>query len=57
LSELKQSAGQVTEGSDAVKVQEQITAIEQINTELKDQMANESKGFSLFGWLNKMMSK
>jgi len=57
LSELKQLATQVTDEKDAAKVQEQIKAIENINSELKEQVINESKGFSLFGWFNKMMSK
>lgn len=57
LAELRQLSGQVTDEKDAVKVTEQVKAIEAVNAELRDQIKNESKGFSLFGWLNKLLSK
>lgn len=57
LTELKQLADQVTDTEDAEKVQVQIQAMEQVNTELKEQLSQESQGFSLFGWLNRLLSK
>ncbi len=57
LGQLKQLADQITNQADAEKLQEQIQVMEQVKAELEKETAEESKGFSLFGWLNKMLSK
>lgn len=57
LDELRQLASQITNDVDATKLQEQILVMEQIKTELANEVTAESKGFSLFGWLNKWLSK
>ena len=57
LEELKQIANQVTNEADVIKLQEQITVMEQVKDELEKETIEERKGFSLFGWLNRMISK
>lgn len=57
LEELKQIATQITNKADATKLQKQIKIMEQVKIELEKEVIKESKGFSLFGWLNKMFSK
>ena len=57
LGQLKQLADQITNQADAERLQEQIQVMEQVKAELEKETAEESKGFSLFGWLNKMLSK
>jgi len=57
LEELKDLAAQITNQADAVTLLEQIEIMEQIDTELLSEVAGEKKGFSLFGWLNKWLSK
>ncbi|MFC1678360.1 hypothetical protein ACFLZ9_01385, partial [Patescibacteria group bacterium] len=57
LEQLKELVSQITNDADAETLEEQIVVMEQIKTELKNEVTEESKGFSLFGWLNKMLSK
>ncbi|MCK5211875.1 hypothetical protein KAJ89_04190 [Candidatus Parcubacteria bacterium] len=57
LDELKDLAAQITNPADAVALLDQIEVMEQIGTELSGEVAVEKKGFSLFGWLNKWLSK
>ncbi len=57
LGQLRQLATQIADEADAAKLQEQIAVMEQVKTELAKEVVVESKGFSLFGWLNKMLVK
>jgi uncharacterized membrane protein YccC len=57
LQQLKQLASQVVNEEDAVKLREQIAIMEQIKEELQKEADEESGGFSIFGWLNKIFSK
>ena len=57
LADLKALAAQITNPADAVALLDQIEIMEQIDTELLSEVAVEKKGFSLFGWLNKLISK
>jgi len=57
LEQLKQLALQITNAADVATLQGQIEVMEQIGVELENEITEESKGFSLFGWLNKMISK
>jgi len=57
LEELKDLVSGVSDKVDASTLQEQIAVMEQVKTELEREVIGESKGFSLFGWLNKMLSK
>lgn len=56
LAELKAIAEQVSNAADSETLQEQIAVMEQVGAELENEVANETKGFSLFGWLNKMFA-
>ncbi|MCK5511014.1 hypothetical protein KAI65_05765 [Candidatus Parcubacteria bacterium] len=57
LEQLKQLAIQIADEADATKLLEQIEIMEQVKIELAKEVIAESKGFSLFGWLNKMLTK
>lgn len=57
LSQLRDLAEQIVDKADATKLQEQIDVMEQVKIELEKEVIEESKGFSLFGWLNKMLVK
>lgn len=57
LAQLKQLVVQLDNEDDASVLQEQITNMEQIKTELEKEVKSEKKGFSLFGWLNRMLVK
>lgn len=57
LAELKRLTSEVSNAKDAEVLEDQIAIMEQVTAELKVEIENESKGFSLFGWLNKMFSK
>ena len=57
LDELKDLAAQITSPADVAALLEQIEVMEQIGTELENEVATEKKGFSLFGWLNKWLAK
>ena len=57
ITQLKQLATQIVNEDDIVTLQEQIAVMEQVKTELEKEVISESKGFSLFGWLNKMFIK
>ena len=57
LEELKQLAMQITNEADLVILAEQIGVMMQVKTELEQEVVGEKKGFSLFGWLNRMLSK
>ena len=57
LGQLRQLATQIADEADAAKLLEQIEVMEQVKTELTKEVVVERKGFSLFGWLNKMLAK
>ena len=57
LNQLRDLAEQIVDEVDATKLQEQIEVMEQVKIELAKEVVAESKGFSLFGWLNKMLAK
>ena len=56
LAELKAIAEQVSNAADSEALQEQIAVMEQVGAELENEITSETKGFSLFGWLNKMFA-
>ncbi len=57
LEQLRQLAVQLVGEDDIIALQEQIGIMEQVKVELENEVVSESKGFSLFGWLNKMLVK
>ena len=57
LEVLKKLTSQITNEADATKLQELIGVMEQVGVELEEELTDESEGFSLFGWLNRMLSK
>ncbi|OGF25091.1 hypothetical protein A2303_05715 [Candidatus Falkowbacteria bacterium RIFOXYB2_FULL_47_14] len=57
LEELKELASQITNEADAEILDEQIEIMEQAKTELAGEIKEEGRGFGLFGWLNKLLSK
>jgi len=56
LEELKTLKKEIS-NSDALLLDEQIEKMETITTELEEEITQNKKGFSLFGWLNRMFSK
>ncbi|MCK5286032.1 MAG: hypothetical protein KAJ58_02285 [Candidatus Pacebacteria bacterium] len=57
LGELKELRSQLQYSSDQTLLDEQIQVMEEIQTELEDAVGEEQRGFSLFGWLNKLFRK
>lgn len=57
LEELKTLREQIQTTSDQQLLDKQIQVMEQIKTELENAVAENQKGFSLFGWLNRMLSR
>jgi len=57
LSELKALAAQITDEADKASLEAQIKVMEQAAAEIQNEANSEKKGFSLFGWLNRMLSK
>ena len=57
LNELKSLALELTNEDDIALLEDQINIMEQVRTELTEEVLTEKKGFSLFGWLNKMFTK
>ena len=57
LNELRQLRADVENQEDAQLLQEQLQKMEQIATELKGEVESAKEGFSLFGWLNRWLSK
>lgn len=55
IEELKELASQIPDEIDAEIIEEQIEIMEQAKTELAEEIKEESKGFSLFGWLRRLM--
>jgi|GEM_PF-1941390 hypothetical protein len=56
IKELKEIKEQV-QHMDGELIQEQIKIMEGVTTELEESISSEKKGFSLFGWLNRIISK
>ncbi|MCK5320768.1 hypothetical protein KAJ61_05285 [Candidatus Parcubacteria bacterium] len=57
MEQLKMLAAQIADEADAAKLLEQVEVMEQVKIELAKEVVSESKGFSLFGWLNKTLVK
>lgn len=56
LGELKELRAQVKNEGDAEFLQEQLKVMEEVASEMKEQVAEAKKGFSLFGWFNRWLS-
>lgn len=57
INELKELASEISDVADLEILEKQIKTMEEIGTELEKEVVAESRGFSLFGWLNKMLAK
>ncbi len=57
LTELKELRDQITDNDDKNIMEQQIQAMEQVQMELEDEVNNEKKGASLFGWLFRWFAK
>ena len=57
ITELKELTSGISNVVDLEILEEQIRVMEEVKTELENEVTAESKGFSLFGWLNKMLVK
>ena len=57
LKELKELKNQVENSEDVAILEQEIFKMEQIRTDLELEVKNEKKGFSLFGWMNRLFSK
>lgn len=56
LGQLRGLLDQVSGASDEAAIAEQIAVLEQVKNEVAAEVGREIRGFSLFGWLNKIMS-
>lgn len=57
LAQLKELALQMIDESEAERLQKQISVMEKIEAELEGEAEQESKGFSLFGWLARLINR
>ena len=57
IRELNQIMSQITNTSDRTELENQIRILESQNTALSEQLNQDVKGFSLFGWLSKLINK
>jgi len=57
LKELKELKGQVENPEDVAILEQEIAKMEQVGADLDLEIKNEKKGFSLFGWMNRLFSK
>jgi len=57
LEELKDLRGKLSNPEDSTLLDSQVEAIKQLQTELQAEVQDSKKGFSLFGWLNRLLSK
>ena len=57
FAELEQLQAKLESKADAQAVAEQLRIMEQSRDELREEMETTEKGFSLFGWLNRLLSK
>jgi len=56
IQQLNQIAAQISNQADLTNLQSQIQVLEEQNTSLEEQLNQDTKGFSLFGWLSKLIS-
>lgn len=56
IRQLNQIRTQLSNQGDQQQLTEQIRILEQANQEIETSLADAQKGFSLFGWLNKLLS-
>jgi len=56
IQQLNQIAAQISNQADQTNLQNQIQILEKQNTGLEEQLDQDAKGFSLFGWLSKLVS-
>ena len=56
IKQMNQIRTQLSNQGDQQQLAEQIKVLEQTNQEIEALMENSQKGFSLFGWLNKLIS-
>jgi len=57
IAELKELKEQIKDSPDVTLLDDQIQTIEGIREELRNEVANEKKGFSLFGWIPRLFSR
>jgi len=57
LAELEELKEQIQVASDKNLLDEQIQVMEEIKQELENEVMENKKGFSLFGWLSKLLTK
>ena len=57
LAELKELKNQIQVSEDASLLDQQITIMEEIKTELEKAVSEDQRGFSLFGWLNRLLAR
>lgn len=57
IQELNQIMSQISNQGDKTELQNQIKVLEDENTALSEQLNQDVKGFSLFGWLSRLISK
>jgi len=57
LTQLKQLQVQITNEIDKTMLELRIMEMEQVKLEMQKEVTDSEKGFSLFGWLNKMIFK
>ena len=57
LEELKELRDQITDSDDKNIMEQQIQVMEQVQAELENEVNNEKKGVSLFGWLFRWFAK
>jgi hypothetical protein len=57
INQLNQIKNQINDQNDIQNLNQQIQVLEQINLEIENFLETSQKGFSLFGWLSKILSK
>lgn len=57
FSELDQLRAKLSSKLDSTLLETQLEAMEQVRSELRESLTEAKKGFSLFGWLNRWLSK
>lgn len=56
IQQLNQIATQISNQADQTNLQNQIQTFEKQNTNLEEQLNQDTRGFSLFGWLSRLVS-
>lgn len=57
ISNMEQVALQLQDDAEYANIKNQIETLSQQNTELENQLRSKTAGFSLFGWLNRLINK